>query len=419
MALDNGNTLGIVSNSPRARAVRHLLDWTQDGRLSAGSRLPSEARLAAKLNVSRTTIRLALADLEKQGIISSDKRRRIVLGHVQPQRKFLSDAIALIMDSPDQFNRNKIHGTWHSNFVHTGAVDAIRAAGYDALTIHPDRIVGDMIQRLITERPRGVIIMRSVLQDKSGDHLAKAFKEGNIPFVLYGDIGLVDSEHDISREVDTVRSDHELGSYALTKWLIGQGRKRILRIWQINGNGPEDRQKWLAQRDAGHERAMKEAGLITLPPIEIYQTPNHATDLDNREQFEMRSRMMAGYLVEHLAAPQPVDAIMAVNDSLVASISKALRVYGREPNKDVLLVGYDNMWDDALDNSMDPLGPVATVDKKNLEVGRQLMALLQERIEGKLFESGQQRIVTPELVIRPSAFPDSAAKAPIIQPIAF
>ncbi len=66
MALEKSDTLGIINNSPRARAIRHIQEWITDGSLAPGSRLPSEMRLATKLNVSRTTVRLALEDLERQ-----------------------------------------------------------------------------------------------------------------------------------------------------------------------------------------------------------------------------------------------------------------------------------------------------------------------------------------------------------------
>ncbi len=178
MALNNSNLLGIISNSPRTRAVRALKQWVSDGRLPAGERLPPETRLATKLNVSRSTIRLALSDLEKEGVVSADKRRRTVLDRIKPEKTFLADAIALITDSPDQFQRGRMHGTWHSNFIHTGAVDAIREAGYDVLNIHPSRIAGDMIQRLILQRPRGVILMREVLETPSGQHLPQALAGG-------------------------------------------------------------------------------------------------------------------------------------------------------------------------------------------------------------------------------------------------
>ncbi|MGB8355720.1 MAG: GntR family transcriptional regulator [Chthoniobacteraceae bacterium] len=416
MSLNKSNTLGIVSNSPRARAVRHLQEWIGDGRLLAGQRLPPEVRLAEKLKVSRTTIRLALSDLELKGLVSGDKRCRIVLEHVKPKRNFLSDTVALIMDSPAQFNRNAIHGTWHSNFIHTGAVDAIRAAGYDALTIHPDRLAGDLIQRLISERPRGVIIMREVLQDNSGRHMAKAFKEGNIPVVIYGDLGMVQGDSQAMADIDTVLSDHEAGSYAITKWLIGQGRKRILRLWRFNVSRPEERQQWVVRRDEGYERAAKEAGLQSLPSVEFYNDGSQNVPA-SQDRFEVQSRLLAGYLVECLHGTKTIDAIMGISDSMVPSICAALRMHGKEPNRDILVAGYDNMGDDLLERQWEPAGPVVTVDKKNLEIGRELMALLQERIEGKIFETGQRRVVVPELIIRPSALTNFRAPATIVQQI--
>jgi hypothetical protein len=75
------------------------------------------------------------------------------------------------------------------------------------------------------------------------------------------------------------------------------------------------------------------------------------------------------------------------------------------------------MWDDMETRQWEPLGPVATVDKKNLAIGAELMALLKERMSGQLFEQGQRRLVTPELIIRPSAYPGSGAKSPVMKPV--
>jgi DNA-binding LacI/PurR family transcriptional regulator len=417
MALEKTDTLGIINNSPRARAIRHIQEWITDGRLVAGSRLPSEMRLATKLNVSRTTVRLALEDLEKQGMIYSHSRRRIVNGTVKPQKTFLSDAIALIMESPAQHEfSEKMHNIWHINFIHAGAVHAVRMAGFDALTVHPKRIAGDLLQRLIMERPGGAIVLCGVVQDQSGEHIGRAFREGNIPFVIYGDMGLARDNPSFAAEIDSVASDHEAGAYALTKWLLNQGRKRILRFWQLPISGPSEVQPWLGHRNAGYERAMREAGLEPLPAVEIFDPGYHNFD-NTEEEFKLQSRLMAGYLVEHLHGPRAVDAIMAPSDAIIGHLCAALRVHRKQPNRDVLLVGYDNMWDDMETRQWEPMGPVATVDKKNLAIGAELMALLKQRMDGELFEKGQRRLVSPELIIRPSAFPDAGVKAPVIQPV--
>jgi DNA-binding LacI/PurR family transcriptional regulator len=363
--------------------------------LPAGERLPPETRLAAKLNVSRSTIRLALTDLEKEGVVSGDKRRRIVLDTIKPTKTFLSDAVALITDSPDRFERTKMHGTWHSNFIYTGAVDAIRNAGYDVLNIHPSRIAGDMIQRLILQQPRGVIILREVLQTPSGQHLPQALQEGNVPFVVYGDTGRA-RDSKITSTFDIVASDHECGSYELTKWLISKGRRRILRTWSLTVSNPSEKLEWTHQRDLGYQRAMQEAGLKTLPALEIYNAPR---GLDTQESFEQQVRLLAGYLIEYLNLAEPIDAIMALNDSFVPTVAAALKIHGREPNRDILIAGYDNMWQDLVNRPSESAIPVATVDKKNLEIGYELMRLLQERIEGSLPIQGQHRVIKPELII--------------------
>ncbi len=50
---------------------------------------------------------LALSDLEKEGVVSSDKRRRMVLDRIRPDKTFLADAVALITDAPEHFERGE------------------------------------------------------------------------------------------------------------------------------------------------------------------------------------------------------------------------------------------------------------------------------------------------------------------------
>jgi hypothetical protein len=38
-------------------------------------------------------------------------------------------------------------------------------------------------------------------------------------------------------------------------------------------------------------------------------------------------------------------------------------------------------------------------------------------MSGELFEKGQRRMVAPELIIRPAAYPGSGAKSPVMKPV--
>jgi GntR family transcriptional regulator len=51
------------------QAQRYLLDLVESGAYQPGERLPSEANLAAQLGISRPTLREALLNLEREGIV--------------------------------------------------------------------------------------------------------------------------------------------------------------------------------------------------------------------------------------------------------------------------------------------------------------------------------------------------------------
>ncbi len=81
----------------------------------------------------------------------------------------------------------------------------------------------------------------------------------------------------------------------------------------------------------------------------------------------------------------------------------ACRLLGKEPNKEVFIVGYDHYWEDLLERRLEPTAPMTTVDKRNHVLGSELVRLLQERIEGNLPAQPQLRVVRSELVVSQNA----------------
>lgn len=61
-----------VRHSKRSRLVSDLAAHIRSGRLSRGDRLPGENQLAARYSVSRGTVRSALAELQKQDLITTE-----------------------------------------------------------------------------------------------------------------------------------------------------------------------------------------------------------------------------------------------------------------------------------------------------------------------------------------------------------
>jgi DNA-binding LacI/PurR family transcriptional regulator len=365
-----------------------LRRWIEEGDLAAGDPLPPENELSRSLKVSRTTVRAAVKALENEGLIyAGPNRRRIVALSDARSKSVLSDTIAIITHLGETWPsgvQQPVATGWERH-IQLSVSDAIRTANLHALTLRFDRIKGDQIKKLITEPPRGLVLMRPILLSSEVLPLARQLRENGVPVVCYG--------YGIGTGFDSVSSDHAAGCQELCRWLIQKGRRRILRVWDraIGAEIPE----WRRQRDAGYVAALEEAGLEIMPPLEIPSPPEPA--VQSREDFELRARLYLGYLWPHFSNGAPIDAILAVTDGPCYPIAAACRMLGKEPNRDVTIVGYDNYWPESPLHRWETSVPAATVDKLNIDLGHKLVELLLDRANGKLPPEPQLRLVKPEL----------------------
>lgn len=67
---------------------KRILQQIQSGELKVGDILPPEVQVASDIGVSRSTVRLALAELEKYGVISRRRRAGTQIIADKPQPKF-------------------------------------------------------------------------------------------------------------------------------------------------------------------------------------------------------------------------------------------------------------------------------------------------------------------------------------------
>jgi len=366
-----------------------LKQWIHQGQLIRGEQLPAENELARLLNVSRTTVRAAVKVIEQEGLLRyNENRRRIVVGPAQPGGGLVADTVAILThltDTPADYHPQAQTG-WE-RYIQIGLIDSLRVARMHALTLHIDLLQNDLIQTLIAHPPRGLVVLRPSLHPSASLELAIALRDKGVPVVFYGFTDLA--------KFDTVASDSAAGCYALTNWLISRGHRRLLRVWPSSLRG--DQPKWLRERSVGFERAIAEHCLELLPIAEYPDLWN--PQLDTREHFELRARLMVGYLIEHLNGPNPVDALLALTDGDCYALAAACRILGKEPNRDIAIVGYDNYWRESPDGRWEASRPLATVDKLNITLGHELTSLLLARLEGKLPQEPQLRLIQPELTI--------------------
>jgi GntR family transcriptional regulator len=214
-----------------ARARPRLLSATvQDelrqridqGRLPAGSRLPSEPDLAAELQVSRATLREALRGLEEEGLL----RRRQGSG-------------TYVADRPRMAN---------SLDVNFGVTEAIRAAGMRAgiangrhwvepasaaeaarLELEPGQDVL-VVERVRTAEDKPVVLSRDVVPSRLvGDRpqVVERMLHASIYEVLERDLGVV-IHHGVAR-FRPVRADHAVAGR------LGVPRgELLLYLWQVD-----------------------------------------------------------------------------------------------------------------------------------------------------------------------------------------
>jgi DNA-binding LacI/PurR family transcriptional regulator len=265
---------------------------------------------------------------------------------------------------------------------------ALRRHGLHTLSFALDKVTTAQLRAALDERPAGVIACHYDLGDADRLGLLAAARAQGLPVVVYGDAA------DLP-DYDTVSADHERATYELTRLLIARGRRRLLRVWDRNWGGLDRLGPWFAPRNAGYERACREAGIEPLPAVELYNPLRYDW---TEPSFRAMTRLVAGYLVEHVTGPAPVDGILAASDGCVPFVAAACRILGKEPQRDVAIVGYDNYWADIVERRWEPTAPLATVDKQNERLGAALAELLVERREGRLPDAPQHRLVEAKLV---------------------
>ena len=378
----------IRNNAPRVNVLRSLKGWIQEGRLSEGDALPPERELAEQFGVNRAAVRWALQVLKDEQLIRyQGPRTRVVSAQGASLRRdpLLEQAMVVLSScaipaGSDYYDPARI--VWSEGVVR-GAMQSVVDAGSHLFVLPDEHVAGGFADRVLASKPLGLIIpgVWPTARAAVADLLRKA-DERQIPTVIYG------GEHEFA-SYDRVVSDHEAGAYKLARWLIGKGNRRIISVWP----SPAD-DYWYQGRLAGYRRAMNEANLEALEPVLVPMLHRSVSPDD----FGNQARVFAGYIVEHVVGPKPVDALMACSDSVAYCVAAACRLCGKTPNAEVAIVGYDDYWERSPEKDFE-IGPMATVDKHNWEAGQELFRLLTARLNGELPEQPQCRMIAPSLVI--------------------
>ena len=369
-----------LPRSPRQRVLFAIRQWIEDGRLRQGDAVPSERNLADQLAVARPTVRAAFDELEQEGLIFQKGRKRVIAKVKPMYTSLLTDAVVVFADTPDI-----VFSPYHTWYINVGVLKQLSEEAYTVVSQAPLHLSEEKLQRIIESRPLGVAAYQDVSLPTTSISVLKRLYEVGVPVVVYG-------YGEELKQFDTVESDQESGSYQLARFLIDRGRRHILRFWELDPK-TRDYPDWLQGRDAGFEKAIAESGLTAMAPLLAHKMPFY---IGTKGEFEIQVNYTVGLLARILAAHPQIDAIMSVSDGLVCTLAEACHMFGRD---DIDIVGYDNLWSTCAEQQWREFRPLATVDKRNEQMGREMVKLLMDRINGRTGDEPRHVMVEPEFVL--------------------
>lgn len=375
----------------RYRVRAAVREWIATGRLPDEQPLPSERELAERLGVGRTAVRSAMELLQREGLlIETEHGKRVVCaralkeqGNPSSASNVLASTVVVLTPHPEPNVRHRQPG-WIEQLIQ-GCIHELRTNGYDVLAVHPDRIVAGGYERFLESKPVGILLPEAVGLLGGYEDSLRALNQAGVIVIVYG-------ASDSVSEFDRVYSDHFMGSFEQTRWLIDRGRRRIVLAWPDTNPLPY----WYEMRRKGYEKAMNESGLKPLPTLFMPEVPQNISI--TRELFEKEYRKQIGFFLELCQSSHPIDAVICHTDGEVPYAAQAIRHCGRVPGQDVLLAGYDHYALEMIELEWSNDIPVVTVDKQNWFMGQEMVRLMKQRISGNLPSEPQRKIIRPKLV---------------------
>lgn len=350
-------------NSPKKERIKLLhrqftSDFRErilDGRLPVGTRLPTDNELAAEYQLSRDTIRQALALLADEGLIERVQGRGTFVCQppaesggaksIQAQKQ-----IGLLLSIGDRPG-----GTCPQDIL-IGVEQAVKAHGYSIRLSYTE---GDPAQqmreiaRMSSNHVAGLILC-PVASATDAD-VVERLQATNIPLVFV-------DRYLPEVAVDYVGADNKAGGYRATEHLIILGHRRIGFIFlaeETLETTSSVRERW-----QGYCEALQKYGVPYDPSLVIADTnPKYTHTSPSLHEFLQRSDRPG--------------AIFAVNDLVALDVMQAAHALRLRIPLDLALVGFDN---EHFASRITP--PLTTVAQPFFDIGLRAGSLLVNRIEG-------------------------------------
>ena len=333
------------------------------GELRAGDRVPSENQLAAAYQVSRQTVRKALAILEQEGYIyAMHGKGTFVSERLRPGHKSHNIAVVTTYLSDYIFPR-----------VIQGIDDVLTAEGYSILlkNTHNSRSQeARCLEELLQKDIDGVIIEPSKSQISCRHlHLYEQLESYGIPYVF------IQGCFDRMEDRPQVLMDDCRGGYMITKYLLDNGHRSIAGIFKADdGQG--------RMRYAGYTKALMEHSL------KIKNRQILWVDSEDIREMEMESDRILKRL-------DGCTACVCYNDEIASKLVKVLQSAEVKVPDQISVIGIDNS---SLARFCEV--PITSVNNPANEIGKCAAQIILDKIDKNMEMYSAE--FAPELVMRNS-----------------
>lgn len=351
-----------------------------DGRLPAGTRLPTDSDLAAEYQLSRDTVRQALALLADEGLIERVQGRGTFVSQRSEVLATDGSVPSAISVGQEQKQIGLLLNIGLRNMIDTlqdilvGVEQAARLHGYSVSIGYTEggkEQQAQDIARMAANRVAGLIICPIAHADAD---VIRHLQATNFPLVFV-DRYLPDLT------VDYVGADNKSGGYRGTEHLIILGHRRIGFLF-LEEEGL-DTTTSVKERWQGYSEALHKYGVAYDPSLVL-------PDVNPGEEKVSPS------IYELLQRPDRPSAIFAVNDIVALDVMQAAHALHLRIPQDLALVGFDN---ERFASRLSP--PLTTMAQPFFDIGLRAGTLLLSRIEG--LSSITRHIELPvNLIIRES-----------------
>ncbi len=358
-----------MSQNTTTKYSRIMEDIRSDilsGRIKPGDQITSENQLCAQYQVSRHTVRKAIADLSNQDYLVSIHGKGTFCKQTVPHDKPSHNIGVITTYISDYIFPEVIRGIDHV-LSEQGYSIVLKSTGNSQSNEAKclEDILSKNIDGLIIEPSKSDILNRNI-------GLYEKLEEYKIPYVFI---------HGVYRQLTdrpSILLADQYGAYLATKHLIDIGRRNLIGIFKIDDYQGKERYK-------GYIQALQEAG-ISFDPDRIITY--HTEDRKLKPALVTKEYMKRGVII---------DGIVCYNDQVAYSVSRELLALQIRIPEDVAIIGYDNSFL-AESNRV----PLSSIQHPKEELGKAAARLLLAILNGNETKDQLHQIMAPELVIRES-----------------